>query len=85
VQFEGPPPRRLRRSTDGRVERTIVAIGLLAAIGWWPFMIVWWMQHGWPAYPETYFVGLVVFPAAIFGAGKLLATGVRALRGRFRR
>lgn len=55
-------------------------IGMLGALAFVPWMITWWMAHGWPPYPETYFVGLVVLPAAIFGAAKLLAIGVGVVR-----
>ena len=79
MQVEGPPPRR-RLSGSSRVEQTITGISILAALGWWPYMITWWMRNGWPPYPETYFVGLVVIPAAILGGGRLLLMGVRALR-----
>jgi hypothetical protein len=81
VLVEGPPPRRLDGPLSRRVERTIMAIVILGAIGWWPYMILWWMQNGWPPYPETYFVGLIVIPAAILAAGRGLVVGLRALRG----
>lgn len=61
-----------------------MGVAILAALGWWPYMITWWMRNGWPAYAETYFVGLVVIPAAILGAGRLLVMGVGALRARRR-
>jgi hypothetical protein len=79
VQIESPPLRRPINDT-GKVERGIVALGMLAALGWLPYMISYWMSHGWPEYAETYFVGLVVFPAVIFGAGRLLATSVTLVR-----
>ncbi|MBM4244106.1 MAG: hypothetical protein FJ148_09855 [Deltaproteobacteria bacterium] len=79
MQVEGPPPRR-RLGGSSRVEQTITGASILAALGWWPYMIAWWMQNGWPAYPETYFVGLVVIPAAILGAGRGLVLGLNALR-----
>jgi hypothetical protein len=64
----------------GWVERGIVALGLLGALAWLPYMVLYWQHHGWPVYPETYFVGLVVFPVAIFLAGRVLALGARVLR-----
>lgn len=72
---------RIRRRIEvGRVERGITLVAILAALGFVPYMVTYWTSHGWPAYPETYFVGLVVLPLAIFGAGRLLAMGVTALR-----
>ncbi len=72
---------RVRRPVEpGRIERGLTLLGLLGALAFVPFMVTWWMAHGWPAYPETYFVGLVAIPAAIFGAGRLLASGVTYLR-----
>ena len=53
---------------------------ILGALAWWPYMLTWWSRNGWPDYPETYFVGLVVIPAAILGVGRLLVLGVRAVR-----
>lgn len=78
MQVEGPPPRR-RLGGSSRVEQTVTGASILAALAWWPWMLTWWMRNGWPAYPETYFVGLVVIPAAILAAGRLLVTGLRAL------
>lgn len=69
-----------RRVESGRIERAIVGLGLLGALAWLPFMLAWWTNNGWPAFAETYFVGLVVFPAAIFAAGKLIAGAVTAVR-----
>jgi hypothetical protein len=66
MQIEGEPMRRPLES--GRIERGIVALALLGALGWLPFMVSYWQAHGWPEFAETYFVGLVVFPAVIFGA-----------------
>lgn len=83
VQVEGPPPRRIPAS-GGRVEQIVVAVTILAAIAWWPYMITWWTRHGWPPYPETYFVGLVVIPGAILVAGRGLVLGLRLLRARWR-
>ena len=72
---------RIRRRVEtGRVERAIKALALLLALAWLPYMIAWWMGHGWPTYPEQFFVGLVVIPAAIAGVGWALAIGVTALR-----
>ena len=65
---------------SGRIERSITALAILGALGWLPYMITWWMSHAWPAYPETYFVGLVVIPLAIFFTGRLLAAGVTLIR-----
>jgi hypothetical protein len=79
VQVEGPPP-RYRATGSSRVEQAIVGITILAALGWWPYMLTWWMRNGWPEYPETYFVGLIVIPAAILGAGRLLLMGLGAFR-----
>lgn len=59
-----------------------MAIAILGAIAWWPYMITWWIRHDWPPYPETYFVGLVVIPAAIFGLGRLLVAAIGLLRAR---
>lgn len=82
MQVEGG---RIRRRVEtGRAERAIKALGLLLALAWLPYMITWWMSHGWPAYPEQLFVGLVVIPGAIFGLGWTLAVGVAAVR-RWRR
>lgn len=78
MQIEGEPMRRPLES--GRIERGIVALALLGAFGWLPYMIGYWQSHGWPEFAETYFVGLVVFPAFIFGAGRLLASGVTLVR-----
>jgi hypothetical protein len=78
VQIEGPPPRRAAAS--GRVEQIVMGFAILAALGWWPYMITWWMRNGWPAYPETYFVGLVVIPAAILMAGRGVVLARRAIR-----
>ena len=79
MQVEGG--RRIHpRVESGKVERGIMLVAVLGALGFVPYMITYWMSHGWPAYPETYFVGLVVLPAAIFGAGRLLAAGVTLLR-----
>jgi len=77
MQVEGPTPPR-RPGGGSRVEQTLTGASILAAIGWWPYMLTWWMRNGWPPYPETYFVGLVVIPAAILAAGRLLVTGLRA-------
>lgn len=82
VQVEGPPPRRVPAS-GGRVEQTITAVSILAALAWWPYMITWWMRNGWPPYPETYFVGLVVIPGAILAAGRGIVLGLRAVRARW--
>lgn len=79
MQVEGPPP-RYRVAASGRVEQTIMGVAILAALGWWPYMLTWWMRNGWPAYAETYFVGLAVIPAAILGAGRLAVRGVGAFR-----
>lgn len=57
-----------------------MGFAILAALGWWPYMITWWMRNGWPAYPETYFVGLVVIPAAILMAGRGVVLARRAIR-----
>jgi len=78
MQSEGRPIRRPLES--GWIERGIVGLAILGALGWLPYMVTYWMRNGWPEYSETYFVGLVVLPAAIFGAGRLLATGVTLLR-----
>jgi len=81
MQVEGG--RRTRPQVEsGRVERGIMMLSILGALGFVPYMIAYWMSHGWPTYPETYFVGLVVIPAAIFGAGRLLAIGVTLVRRR---
>ena len=78
MQVEGG---NLRRAvTPGRIERGITLLAMLGALGFVPYMLTYWMSHGWPAYPETYFVGLVVLPLAIFGAGRLLSIGITALR-----
>jgi hypothetical protein len=78
VEVEGG---RIRRRIEvGRVERGITLVAVLGALGFVPYMITYWTSHGWPAYPETYFVGLVVLPLAIFATGRVLAMGVTALR-----
>ena len=59
-----------------------MAIAILGAIAWWPYMVVWWMRNGWPPYPETYFVGLIVIPGVILAVGRGLVVALRALRGR---
>jgi hypothetical protein len=77
------PDGKIRRPVEpGRLERGITMIAILAALGFVPYMITYWMSRGWPVYPETYFVGLVVLPLAIFGAGRLLSFGITALRAR---
>lgn len=81
IQVEGPPPRRAPVAS-GRVEQTVTGAAILAALGWWPYMITWWSRNGWPAYPETYFVGLVVIPAAILMAGRGIVLLYRAVRAR---
>jgi len=68
----------------GRLERGITLLAILGALGFVPYMITYWTSHGWPAYPETYFVGLVVLPLAIFGAGRMLSLGITAIRSRRR-
>lgn len=81
MEVEGSP---IRRPVEpGRIERGLTILGLLGALGFVPYMVTYWMAHGWPIYPETYFVGLVVLPAAIFGAARLLAAGVTLLRRRW--
>jgi hypothetical protein len=72
-----PSPRPLE---SGRIEQGIVGLAILGALGWLPYMVNYWRRNGWPDYSETYFVGLVVLPLVIFGAGRLLATGVTFLR-----
>jgi hypothetical protein len=82
VQVEGPRPRYVSAS-GGRVEQIVTGVTILAALAWWPYMITWWMRNGWPPYPETYFVGLIVIPAAILAVGRGVVIGLRALRGRW--
>ncbi|HEY8518207.1 MAG TPA: hypothetical protein VIS07_22070 [Candidatus Binatia bacterium] len=78
MQVEGG---RIRRQVDNRrAERAILGLGLLLALAWLPYMVTWWMSHGWPAYTEQLFVGLIVIPGAIFGAAWVLAAGVTALK-----